>query len=58
MMAVLELEVSYVVQKEILRRRGIFRTVRMRNTSKFAMDAGDLRELDEIFDVLRPYFRV
>jgi hypothetical protein len=29
----------------------------MRNTHKFSMDAGDLHELDEIFEVLKPYFR-
>jgi dihydrodipicolinate synthase/N-acetylneuraminate lyase len=58
MMAVLEQHTSYVVQKEILRRRGVFKTVTMRSTSKFNMDKGDLHELDEIFEVLRPYFRV
>jgi dihydrodipicolinate synthase/N-acetylneuraminate lyase len=57
MMAVLEQHTGYVVQKEILRRRGVFQTVVMRNTRKFSMDAGDLHELDEIFEVLRPYFR-
>jgi len=46
------------VQKEILRRRGVFKTVQMRSTNKFTMDKGDLQELDEIFEVLRPYFRV
>ena len=58
MMAVLEQHTGYVVQKEILRRRGVFQTVVMRNTRKFSMDVGDLHELDEIFEVLRPYFRV
>jgi hypothetical protein len=58
MMAVLEQNVTYVIQKEILRRRGVFKTTWMRNTRKFAMDAGDLRELDDIFELLRPYFRV
>ncbi|HUZ46674.1 MAG TPA: dihydrodipicolinate synthase family protein [Terriglobia bacterium] len=58
MMAVMEEEVTYVLQKEILRRRGIFKNVLMRNTSKFAMDAGDQRELDAVFETLRPYFRV
>ena len=33
-------------------------TVVMRNTRKFRMDAGDLRELDEIMETLRPHFRV
>ena len=58
MMAVLEQHTGYVVQKEILRRRGVFQTVIMRNTRKFSMDAGDLHELDEIFEVLKPYFLV
>ncbi len=58
MMAVLELHTGYVLQKEILRRRGVFETVVMRNTRKFSMDSGDLHELDEIFEVLRPYLRV
>ncbi|HWQ52846.1 MAG TPA: dihydrodipicolinate synthase family protein [Bryobacteraceae bacterium] len=57
MMAVLEQQTGYVLQKEILRRRGIFRTIVMRNSRGMSMDAGDLRELDEIFAVLRPYFR-
>jgi 4-hydroxy-tetrahydrodipicolinate synthase len=58
MAAVLERRTTYVLQKEILRRRGIFKTVVMRNTRKFRMDEGDLRELDEIMEVLRPHFRV
>jgi len=44
--AVLERRTTYVIQKEILRRRGIFRTVVMRNTRRFAMDEADLKELD------------
>lgn len=56
--AVLERRTTYVLQKEILRRRGIFRTVTMRNTRRFTMDAGDLRELDQIMEELRPHFRV
>ena len=56
MTAVLELHTGYVLQKEILR-RGVFGTVAMRGTRKFSMDAGDLHELDDIFEVLRPYFR-
>lgn len=55
--AVLERRVSYVIQKEILRRRGIFKTIVMRRTSKFTMDAADLRELDQIMEMLKPYFR-
>ncbi len=38
MMAVLEQHTGYVLQKEILRRRGVFRTVVMRSTRKFSMD--------------------
>ncbi len=58
MTAVLERQTGYVIQKEVLRRRGIFRTVVMRNTRKFSMDAADLRELDELMEILRPHFRV
>lgn len=58
MMAVLELQTGYGLQKEILRRRGVFKTVVMRDTSRGTMDEWDQRELDEIFQVLRPYFRV
>ncbi|MBI3694438.1 MAG: hypothetical protein HY238_06325 [Acidobacteria bacterium] len=58
MMAVLEQHTGYVLQKEILRRRWVFKTVVMRDTRRFSMDAGDQQELDEIFEVLRPYLRV
>jgi 4-hydroxy-tetrahydrodipicolinate synthase len=58
MMAVLEEHTGYVLQKEILRRRGIFKTAQMRGVKKPSMDAGDQRELDEVFQALRPYFRV
>lgn len=58
MAAVLERQTGYVLQKEILRRRGVFRTVTMRSTRKFSMDAADLRELDAILEILRPHFRV
>ena len=57
MMAVLEEHTGYVLQKEILRRRGIFKTAQMRGVKKLSMDAGDQRELDAVFEVLRPYFR-
>jgi 4-hydroxy-tetrahydrodipicolinate synthase len=57
-MAVLEKDTGYVVQKEILRRRGIFKTVTMRKTRKFTMDAGDLKELDAIMELMKPHFRV
>ena len=56
--AVLERRTTYVLQKEILRRRGIFKTVVMRNTRRFNMDADDLRELDGILESLRPFYRV
>jgi dihydrodipicolinate synthase/N-acetylneuraminate lyase len=55
---VLERLTGFVLQKEILRRRGIFKTVVMRNTRKFSMDEGDLKELDVIMEILRPHFRV
>lgn len=56
--AVLERRTSFVLQKEILRRRGIFKTVVMRRTRKFTMDQHDLRELDQIMELLKPHFRV
>ncbi len=55
--AVLERRSTYVLQKEILRRRGIFRTVVMRNTRKFNLDEADLKELDHIMELLKPHFR-
>jgi len=55
--AVLERRTGYVLQKEILRRRGIFQTVTMRTTRRFTMDAADLKELDQIMEMLRPHFR-
>jgi len=59
MMAVLERETGFVLQKEILRRRGgVFKNVVMRRTRKFTMDRGDLAELDAIMEVTKPYFRV
>lgn len=56
--AVLERRTSYVLQKEVLRRRGVFRTVVMRNTRRFSMDQADLKELDRIMELLKPHFRV
>ena len=56
--ALLERRTTYVLQKEILRRRGVFTTTRMRSTSRFNMDADDLRELDQIMASLKPHFRV
>lgn len=55
--AVLERRTTYVLQKEILRRRGIFKTVVMRNTRRFTMDDWDMKELDRIMETLRPHFR-
>ncbi len=56
--AVLERRTTYVLMKEILRRRGIFKTVVMRNTRRFTMDDGDMKELDHIMETLKPHFRV
>lgn len=56
--AVLERRTTFVLMKEILRRRGIFKNVVMRRTSQFTMDAGDLRDLDRIMEILKPHFRV
>lgn len=56
--AVLERRTGYILQKEILRRRGIFATSKMRNTSRNFMDAGDVQELDLILETLKPYYRV
>lgn len=59
LMAVLERQTGFVLQKEILRRRGgVFKNVVMRRTRKFSMDAGDLAELDEIMQLMKPHFRV
>ncbi|MEZ5366813.1 MAG: dihydrodipicolinate synthase family protein [Bryobacterales bacterium] len=55
--AVLERRTTFVLMKEILRRRGIFKNTIMRRTSKFTMDAADQRELDQIMELLQPYFR-
>jgi 4-hydroxy-tetrahydrodipicolinate synthase len=55
--AVLERRTGYVLQKEVLRRRGIFKTRTMRTTRRFTMDDTDLKELDQIMELLRPYFR-
>ena len=46
------------VSKEILVRRGIFRSARMRSPGALALDEDDRRELDDILADLRPYFRV
>lgn len=56
--AVLERRTTYVLMKEILRRRGIFKTVVMRNTRRFTMDEHDMKELDRIMESLKPHFRV
>jgi len=56
--AVLERRTTFVIQKEILRRRGIFKNTVMRRTRKFIMDAADLRELDQLMELLKPHFRV
>ena len=46
------------VSKEVLVRRGVFRSTLMRWTGALALDDDDQRELDAIIDDLRPYFRV
>ncbi|MCC6291066.1 MAG: dihydrodipicolinate synthase family protein [Bryobacterales bacterium] len=56
--AVLERRTTFVLQKEILRRRGIFKNTVMRRTRRFTMDAADLHELDRIMEMLKPHFRV
>ena len=47
-MAVLKQLTGYVLQKEIFRRRGVFRAIVRRGTRKSTMDAGALLELDEV----------
>jgi hypothetical protein len=47
-----------VLQKEILRRRGIFNTTTMRSSRRPMIDQGDMAELDEIFQILQPYLLV
>jgi hypothetical protein len=56
--AVLDRRTGYVLQEEVLRRRGIFKNTIMRSTRRFSTDEADPRELDEIMDILRPHFRV
>ncbi len=46
------------VSKEVLVRRGVFRTAGMRQTGALRLDADDQHELDAILADLRPYFRV
>jgi len=46
------------VCKEILVRRGVFRSAGMRTPGSLTLDAGDQRELSTILDDLRPLFRV
>jgi dihydrodipicolinate synthase/N-acetylneuraminate lyase len=46
------------VSKEVLVRRGIFRSTLMRATGALALDDDDQHELDAILDDLRPFFRV
>ena len=45
------------VSKEVLVRRGIFRSTLMRATGALALDEDDQHELDAILDDLRPFFR-
>jgi 4-hydroxy-tetrahydrodipicolinate synthase len=46
------------VSKEILVRRGVFRTAKMRATGSLSLDEDDRHELDAILADMRPYFRV
>jgi 4-hydroxy-tetrahydrodipicolinate synthase len=46
------------VCKEVLVRRGIFRTARMLTPGSTSLDEEDYRELEVILGDLRPYFRV
>ena len=46
------------VSKEVLVRRGVFRTSLMRWTGALALDADDQHELDAILEDLRPFFRI
>lgn len=46
------------VSKEVLVRRGVFRSAAMRQTGALRLDADDRHELDAIIADLRPYFRV
>jgi 4-hydroxy-tetrahydrodipicolinate synthase len=46
------------VCKEVLLRRGVFRTASMRTPGSTALDAHDQQELTLILDDLRPLFRV
>ena len=43
--------------KEVLVRRGVFSSARMRQPGALELDASDLMELDVIMDALRPFFR-
>jgi dihydrodipicolinate synthase/N-acetylneuraminate lyase len=45
------------VSKEILVRRGVFRTAKMRATGSLALDEDDRHELDAILADMQPYFR-
>jgi hypothetical protein len=55
---VLERRTGFVLQKEILRRRGIFRNTLLRNRRRFNRGEPGLRELDAIMEMLRPHFRL
>jgi len=46
------------VSKEVLVRRGVFRTSHMRWTGALALDDDDQRELDAVLEDLRPLFRI
>jgi 4-hydroxy-tetrahydrodipicolinate synthase len=46
------------VSKEVLVRRGVFQSARMRQPGALALDDHDRHELDAILADLRPYFRI
>lgn len=54
-MAVLEQSTGYVLQKEILCRRGVFRTVHMRGTRALGLDDADAQELSAILELVSPF---
>lgn len=52
----LEMSVQMAISKEVLRRRNVFSTVRMRDPEFPGLDAGDLAELDAIWPNLERLF--
>ena len=52
----LEMSVQMAVSKEVLRRRKVFTSTRMRDPEFPALDSGDLKELDAIWPNIEPLF--